>query len=305
MSNSGNQPKAVRREHAREQARLMREKEQKRSRRNKWIVQGLVVVSVLVIGALIAAFFINGNKSFTATGPLNMASDGILLEGNGTDITAVTTGSVKAGDEPVATDQTALADTVNIVMYVDYQCPYCQTFEATNTEQISEWVSSGAATLEIHPIAFLDGASLGTKYSTRAANAAACVANYQPDSYFAVNTALFENQPAEQTAGLSDNEIKGILSDAGVDNDDVSTCISDGEFKPWTKVATTRVTGGEIPNSDQPEFQGTPMVVVNGTLYTGAIDDATAFGDFVNAIGAALEASQSTSTPTPTPSNAG
>lgn len=305
MSNAGNQPKAVRREHAREQARVMREKEQKRSRRNKWLVQGLVVVSVLVIGALIAVFVINGNKSFTATGPINMASDGILLEGDTAGITAVTTGNVKAGDEPVATDQSAYPEKVNIVIYVDYQCPYCATFEATNNEQIGTWVQGGAATLEIHPIAFLDSASLGTKYSTRAANAAACVANYDPDSYFAVNSALFAGQPAEQSTGLTDNEIKDIIKSAGLDNDDVNTCISDGEFKPWTKVATSRVVDGTIPNSDEPAFQGTPMVIVNGTRYTGAIDDAAAFSDFVNAIGAALESTLPSETPTPEPTNAG
>jgi len=297
MSNAGNESKAARREHAREQARLMREKEQKRARRNKWIVQGSVIVAILAIASLIVGIFVAVNQP-AGPGPDNMASDGILLEGDGTAITAVTTGNVEADAEPVATDLADYPNTVNIAIYVDYQCPYCQQFEATNNEQIQQWVASGIATLEIHPIAGLDAQSSGNKYSTRAANAAACVAQYQPDSFFDVNTAFFADQPAEGANGKTNEEILATLAAGGVENDDVTKCVTDQTFKDWVKVATSRVQGGEIPNSDQPVFQGTPMVIVNGTYYTGQIDDAETFSTFVQAIAAQIPAAEDTETPT-------
>jgi hypothetical protein len=66
-------------------------------------------------------------------------------------------------------------EVANIVMYVDYLCPFCGQFEATNSESLRTMVESGAATLEVHPIAILTNKSAGTQYSLRAANAAACV----------------------------------------------------------------------------------------------------------------------------------
>ena len=307
MSNAGNESKAARREHAREQARVMREKEQKRARRNKWIVQGSVIVAILAIASLVVAIFVSVNQP-AGPGPENMASDGILLEGDGTAITAVRTANVEADAEPAITDPADYPNTVNIAIYVDYQCPFCKQFEETNAEQIEQWVGSGIATLEIHPIAGLDAQSTGNKYSTRAANAAACVANYQPDSYFDVNNAFFADQPEEGANGKTDEELLATMKGAGVDNDDVTKCVTDQTFTDWVKAATDRVQGGTIPNSDQPVFQGTPMVIVNGTYYTGQIDDAEAFSTFVQSIAAQIPTTDDTtdetsSTPTPAPAD--
>ena len=307
MSNSG-ESKAARREHAREQARQLREKEQKRQKRTKWIVQGSVVLTVVVIAAVIVgAIFVSNQPS--GPGPQNMASDGILLQGDGSAITAVKTGNVAGGAEPVVTDLADYPDTVNIDIYVDYQCPFCAQFETANADQLKQWVTAGDATLEIHPIAFLDSASQGNKYSTRAANAAACVANYEPDKFFDVNTTFFANQPAEQSSGLTDDEIKANVKAAGVDSAEVNSCIDDQTFADWTKAATNRVTSGTIPNSDTPAFTGTPMVIVNGTYWNANdLTDASEFKTFVEGIAADLPSTgdgTSTSTPRPTETPAG
>jgi len=306
MSNSG-ESKAARREHAREQARQMREKEQKRQKRTKWIVQGSVVLTVLVIAAVVAgAIFISNQPS--GPGPKNMASDGILLQGDGSAITAVKTGNVAGGAEPVATDLADYPDTVNIDIYVDYQCPFCAQFETANADQISQWVTAGIATVEVHPIAFLDSQSLGKKYSTRAANAAACVANYDPDKFLDVNTAFFANQPEEQTEGLTDTQIKDLVKGAGVDSADVNSCIDDQTFASWTKAATNRVTDGVIPNSDTPAFTGTPMVIVNGKYFEATdLTDASEFASFVQSVATTSgtvdggTSTDGTSTETPAP----
>ena len=315
MSNAADASKRAKREHARELAREMREKDRKRRLRNRIFIQGGVGVGVLAIAAVIILVIVSTNAP-AGPGPKNMASDGILLTGDGTSVSAVTTGSVAADAEPVDTDFSKYTDKVNIVTYVDYQCPYCAQFEATNAEQIESWVQAGLVNLEIHPIAFLDSASQGTKYSTRAANAAACVAQYDPNSYLAFNSAMFTNQPAESTSGLTDDEIKTIVSDAGITDSKVATCIDDGTFTSWTKAETDRVldartaaNGGDgsvIPNSNGAYFGGTPFVVIDGTQYSDSITDATAFA---TAVATAAQAkgitddsgTDATSTPTPTP----
>ena len=285
MSNTADTGKKARREHARELARQEREAAQRRKKRNRLFVQGGVIVAILAVVAVVTLVIVNSTTS-SAINPKNMASDGILFTGDGTTVSPVTTKALPIGDDPVPTDTSTLDSVVNIVTYIDYACPICQVFETTNAEQIDGLVASGDASLEIHPISILDRVSLGTKYSSRAANAAVCVANYAPDDYMAVNDALFAQQPAENTSGLDTAALKTLVADAGADSEDVASCIGDKTFGDWVTAATDRVTDGELASDTVTEFVGTPTVLVNGQLYQGAVDDADAFASFVAQVAA-------------------
>jgi protein-disulfide isomerase len=198
----------------------------------------------------------------------------------------------------------ATGSVADIRIYIDYLCPLCAEFEATNGEQIATWVESNGATVEIHPIAILTSKSAGTKYSLRAANAAACVANFAPESFYAFSSELFDNQPEEGTAGLTDEEIKALVADAGVTSGvaRINTCIDDISFSSWVGSATDRALSGPLPNSDVPAVTRAPTVLVNGKQYIGSLSDPKEFAAFV--LSAAGE-TYSTATPTPTPSAAG
>ncbi|MGO4103603.1 DsbA family protein [Leifsonia sp. YAF41] len=293
-------PKKDRREQAREKARLQLAAAQKRERRVKWAWRAGIGIGLLAIVTIIA-LVIAGSARTTGTGPLNMASDGILLTGDGTTVTAVTTPALAADAKPVATDLANYPNTVNIVTYVDYLCPFCGEFETANSAQITGWVTAGNATLEVHPLSILDSASKGTKYSTRSANAAACVANYDPNSFLAVNSALFANQPKENTEGLTNAQLTSLVTDAGASDPKIASCIADEEFSPWVAAATNRALAGPLPNANIPKVNGTPTVLVNGKAYTGAFGDAAAFQAFVTQQAAAGAESTATPTPTPTP----
>lgn len=285
MSNPADNGKKARREHARELARQEREAAQRRKKRNRFLVQGGIIVAVLAVVTIVTLVIVNSTTT-SAVNPKNMASNGILFTGDGTTVSPVKTKALKVGADPVATDTASLDSAVNIVTYIDYACPVCNSFETTNAEQINSWVGSGDASLEIHPISILDRVSLGTKYSSRAANAAVCVANYDPDNYLAVNDALFAQQPEENTSGLDTAALKKLVADAGADSDDVASCISDKTFADWVTSATDLVTSGKLASDTVTEFVGTPTVLVNGQLYQGAVDDATAFATFVSQVAA-------------------
>jgi protein-disulfide isomerase len=293
-------PKKDRREQAREKARLQLAAAQKHERRVSWAWRGGIGIGLLAIVAIIAVVIVGAARPGGA-GPQNMASDGILLTGNGTTVTAVSTPALAAGASPVATKPESSSNAVNIVTYIDYLCPFCGEFEATNATQITNWVTAGNATLEVHPISILDSSSKGTKYSTRSANAAACVANYDPNNYLAVNTALFANQPKENTAGLTNAELTSLVKDAGATDPKIASCITNGEFSGWVAASTTRALSGPLPNSNIPKVNGTPTVIVNGIAYTGSLTDAKAFQTFVEQQAAAGASGGSTSTPTPAP----
>jgi protein-disulfide isomerase len=284
MTNTGEgQSKNQRREHARELARQNRLIEEKRRRRRRWITQGSIGLGVIAVVVAVVLIIVSSTRPSTATanGPLNMLSDGALISSQAGEITTVTTAGITAGDEPVATAPASDDGVADIVVYVDYMCPFCGTFETTNGAQIEALVAAGTATLELHPLSFLDQASRNTEYSTRSANAVACVANFDPDSVLAVNTALFAEQPEENTAGLDDSALKSIVADAGANDDSISQCIDDVTFGDWVAEATNRALDGPLPNADVDSVKGTPTVIVNGVSYSGALDDPDAFAAFV------------------------
>jgi protein-disulfide isomerase len=241
----------------------------------------VAVVIVVIVSSGHAAKVAAVKAPSTSTSPLNMRSDGVLI--SGPTLTATRTPATPKGSTPLATDESKHTATANIVEYIDYQCPACLAFEETNLGNVATWIQSGKATLELHPIAFLDGSSKGTRYSSRADNAAACVANYDPDRYIYVAAALYQNQPAEGTSGLTDAKILAVLSSAGASGTAITHCVNQEQFASWVTASTARVEGGTYAGValTPSTFQGTPTVFVDGVQYPGSITDAAAFTAFV------------------------
>jgi protein-disulfide isomerase len=290
--------KDQRREQARELARLEREARLKAQARNRILIRvGVTLGIVALLGGIAGGIWLATRP--VGPGPVNMASDGILFTGTDDgEVEAVQTGAVPAEGTPVATDPDAYDVPARIITYLDYGCPFCNQFETTNAAQIEELIAAGYATLEVHPISILDRAFLGSEYPTRAANAMACVAAEEPDAFLDANAALFASQPAEQTEGLTDDEIRGVLDTAGALNDEISACIGDRRYEGWVVAATERATNDpDLANPSTGGF-GTPTVLVNGVRYTGALDDPQAFAAF---IAQNADFDEPAPTPTPTP----
>lgn len=265
--------KRDRREHAREVARLEREKEKKKRLRNRIFIQGGVVLAVIAVAIVGVLIFQSATKSTVAhAGPANMISDGILFADADGAIAPVTSGSIPIDGTPTPTTSDETDGVADVVTYVDWTCPICQQFEATYADQLAGLVTSGTATLEVHPIAILDKNYAGSRYSSRAANAAACVANYDPENFLAAQSAMYVNQGTEGTTGLTNNQIKGILTDAGVTSSDVVSCIDDETFASWVSDATTRATGDATLADPSTGGFGTPTVMINGVRWDGSTD---------------------------------
>jgi protein-disulfide isomerase len=277
-----------RREAAREKARLNRRKQRRRDVAARGLVRGGIAAALVAVVVVVGLIVVQGARP-AGPGPQNMASDGILI---GKDMAAVATPALDPEQDPVPTASDA-AGVAHIRVYVDYLCTACKEFQDTNGSQMEGWLQSGAATVEIHPVAILTSKSQA--YSQRAANAAACVADTSPDDFWAFNSALFEEQPAEQSTGLTDERITELAERSGVASADVTKCIADQRFQKWVNAATDRVLDGEIPDSNVDEVVGAPVIVVGDRQYTGQPDDAKAFAAFV------LQAAGQDATPTPAP----
>jgi protein-disulfide isomerase len=287
------------REGARERARELRELHKKQDRNRRRVVTLSVVGGVLVIVVVIALVIFNFAQP-GGRGPLNMLSDGIKI---GTGYKAVQTPGIPANSKPVPSASNPPA-VIDIKLYIDYLCPNCGTFEKKNGDQLRAWVKSGAATIEIHPIAVLTTKSAGTQYSLRAANAAACVAEFSPDHFFDFNDALFVDQPKEGSAGLTDQQIQSRATKAGVtEMTQVVKCMQDRRFRGWVQAATTRALNGPIPGANVKTIAGTPTIIVDGTQfkYTTAFDP-NEFAQFVLQVAGDSFTKNPSPTPSPTPS---
>ena len=267
MSNTPKPTRNEQREAARAKAREMR-LAQKRSASRKRVILIASIIAAVGIAVTTVVLTINNevaNPKPSASAPANMTFDGGIKIGKG----------LKA-----ITDPTVQADTPNIIVYEDLQCPNCRNFDLPNNAQMRDWVSSGKYTVQIHPISFLDGASPNA-YSSRAASAAVCVANGSPDNFFDYNTALFENQPEEGSMGPSDNELAARAETVGVTSKPVLDCIKNATYQSYVLSYTQdTVFKRTIPGTNL-TVDGTPYIVLNGERFSGDWTNPALFAQWV------------------------
>ncbi|MFT2816229.1 DsbA family protein [Leifsonia sp. A12D58] len=166
-------------------------------------------------------------------------------------------------------------------VYVDLMCPICGVFEETNGANLTELVDSGEITQRIHPMNFLNRASNGTDYSSRAAAALTCVAASDEKLVLPYLSALFAEQPKENSDGLTDDELISIAEKVGAT--DVADCVNAGTYITWVQSVNDKALSGPIEGADIEAVKGTPTVLVNGKSFPGAVNDAAALEAFIAA----------------------
>ncbi|WP_093621315.1 DsbA family protein [Actinoplanes philippinensis] len=207
------------------------------------IVMGIGGAIIVALVAAIVVAVLTATKDTKAEGPLV------------TPAAATANGGIRVGAAGAGT---------TVAVYLDYMCPFCGRFERANSADLGALVAEGGVALELHPMSFLDHASNGAEYSTRAANAVVTVADRDAAHLLAFNNALFENQPAEGGSGLDDTRIASLAAAAGVPATVIST-FTDRTYVPWIQQATRAAFDSGIT--------GTPTVKINGVatgvdLYT-------------------------------------
>ena len=249
------------REAARNKARELREQSAKKEKRNKLVIQiSVVLVALGIVGGVAGVIAIEAANRADAPVvdevPKNLTELGGLKIGVG--LQAFTDTNTPTAD--------AAGDVPEIVVYVDYQCPICQAFDVPNSAQIRSWVDTGAATVEIRPLSFLDRASLN-QYSSRVANAAFCVANFEPDAFYDFHEIMMLNQTSEGGDGHDDNKLYEFAEEAGAGTEEIKGCIQAKSFGDYVAQHTQNVLNNP---QDGVNVTGTPTILVNGLQYTWA-----------------------------------
>lgn len=292
-----------RREALREKAQQVHTR-QSRARIARRSGLGVLALGAVAAVAVVVTWTVSSTTARPQLSPTGATSDGFI-------VADVVTGAVNAAPVPEAdateaaaaaevtpTPSATTAPPVDIRVYVDYLSEGAREWQVANAQQLTSWVDDGAVTLTYHPVAMLTAKSNGTKYSLRAAGAAACVATHSPDSFFAFNNELLVRQPAIDSDGLTDDELATMAQATGADSTKtVRSCITEGSYAAWAKAATERAVSG-IPGTDDLSLTRTPMILVNGTPYIGDLTDPAEFSQFV--LTSASDAYYK-SAPTPTP----
>ncbi|MDQ0077078.1 DsbA family protein [Arthrobacter oryzae] len=291
-ANEPRKSKAERTAEAREKAREIREAQLKKDKRNKLLIGwGIVVavVAILAIVALVVSTNIRNNAPVADEGPTPANGNihgGVTLLANSevvkSDPATVNVKDVPAKPATPPAEVTApgaeaeAGKPVKVVVYIDFICPVCKRFETTYNEQLTSLRNEGKISLEYRPLGFLDQQST-TNYSSRAANAAACVVNESPEKYSDFVNALFDKQPTEGGAGLSDDELKKMATDVGAKS--IDSCVEEKKYRPYVKVATLEAAAIGV--------SGTPTAFVDGKQW-GKGDSANT--DLIPFIQAAIDA---------------
>lgn len=287
-ANEPRKSKAERTAEAREKARQIREEQLKKDKRNKLLIGwGIVVavVAILAVVALVVSTGLKNNAPVADQGPTpangNIHGGVTLLKGS--EVAKSEAGTVNIADlpsapaTPPATVKAPGADAeagkpVKVVLYIDFICPVCKNFEAQYNETLTKLRDEGKITVEYRPLGFLDSRST-TNYSSRAANAAACVVNESPEKYSDFVNALFDKQPAEGSAGLSDDDLKKMATEVGAKS--IDSCIDQKTYRPWVKYTTQEAAAIGV--------SGTPTVIVDGKQWGKGDSAQTEFPAFVEA----------------------
>ena len=222
-------------------------------RRRRTVVGGVAAAVVLVLVVIVVVVVQTRRTSTSADAPTPPGvTDGYAF-------------AVGSADAPVTMD-----------VYEDFQCPVCAQLEATSGSTIAQLVDDGTVQVRYHGMAFLDGAST-TEYSTRALNAAAVVAESGADAFRAFHDLLFADQPAEGTAGLTDDQLIAHAATAGARGESVESGIRDLRYEDWVAAATDQASSDGVT--------GTPTVLVDGE----AVDNAQLTPEGITAAVAAAQ----------------
>jgi protein-disulfide isomerase len=153
------------------------------------------------------------------------------------------------------------ANTVDV--YEDFLCPICGRFESNSGGDLTKAINDGKIQVRYHPVAILNRATSPTGYSLRAASAAICAAD--AGFFPAYHKQLFADQPAEGSAGLTDQQLIDEATKAGATPPaSFNQCVITGKYKLAVTNETSRAAKDASLRSPGSTGFGTPTVMVNG-----------------------------------------
>lgn len=144
---------------------------------------------------------------------------------------------------------------IEIVEYASYTCPHCATFHENQFKKLkTDYIDTGKVKFTYREVYF-------DRYGLWASMIARCGG---PERFFGITDLIFKGQSEWVRAGepaLIVEELRKIGRLAGLDNDQLETCLQDGE-KAQALVAWYE------KNAEADNVTGTPSFVIDGEMHS-------------------------------------
>lgn len=145
---------------------------------------------------------------------------------------------------------------VKVIEFADFQCPFCGDWQKEIYPRLkSEFIDTGKVEFVYWDFAFLGEESLW------AAEASTCAKDQ--DRYWEYHDALFARQDGENKGAFSQENLKQIAGDLGLNQEQFSDCFQSGRYK-------TRIQDLGNQAADY-GVNSTPTVFINGLKFEGVM----------------------------------
>lgn len=202
-------------------------------RRNLFIQVGLTAIVVL-LGVGLVLYIVMGADEKPAAGESK---------------------SIRVSSSKLITKEGTSEPKAVLSLYEDFLCPVCGDFEKQFGPTVNNLIDTGAVAADYYMVSILD--RQGDGYSTRASNAAYCVADESKDAFRRFHAALYAQQPEEGVGPFPDEaRLIEVARQAGAGGG-VPDCINKGRYVEMAQGLASATN-----------VNSTPTVRINGEDYT-------------------------------------
>ncbi len=136
---------------------------------------------------------------------------------------------------------------VAMVVYTDYECPFCKQFHSTADQVLAEYKDEVKVVYRHYPLSFHANAH-------KAAQAAECVAKVGGEDAFWKFTDLYFETTNSSGTGVAVADMPGLAAKAGVSEASVKTCLDSDEM---AEKVDDNMAGGTLAG-----VSGTPGTII-------------------------------------------
>lgn len=272
-----NQRRTINREKAREQARLLKEKEEARRKRTRIIAASAGALLIVAVIALVVILVKNADTDI----PSSIGTDGlkhtekIITTQAPANVTEY--GGISLGKELTAGTKNDGVPQVDI--YFDYACPACSQLGNEYGVALGEAAKKGDITLVYHPVRIH-----GIPFASTGAGAEFFVAENEPDKYFAFHELMHEKLMTayleEKISAPSARDVVTIAKEAGVSEEncekllqeltDMEKALENEDTAPpplltWIAEVTQQFAADSQLSRTDGSY-GTPSVYIDGVM---------------------------------------
>jgi len=175
---------------------------------------------------------------------------------------------------------------IQIVEYVDFQCPLCERFFAdTEPLLVEHFVKTGKIQFTYRSAGNWVSGGPGAPNTESQDSAAAAYCAADQNKFWEMHAALFaNNRDVENQGSFTDRRLKAIAEAAGLDMIAFNDCYNSGKYEDQVQQ--------DLTDAEDAGISGTPFFImtykVNGETKTETINGAQPINEFQQKIEAAL-----------------